>query len=347
MTVDFVVVGQGIAGSVLSLSLIKAGYSVVVIDDPTLSRCSSVAAGIWNPVVFKRLAKSWLADEVVPELLKFYRDAEQVLGVSLIHERAIIKPFTEQQEKNLWIKKAETDNLFLDPQLYKDLRLSTQDVIADYSKVKHAGNLEVKLFLEKTRDHLLQSQRYLAESFDHNQLQYEDKAIIYKEIRAKGIVFCEGHLISRNPFFDLIPMKPAKGEVITIHCEELLLDKDILNKGLFILPLSENTYKVGATYNWEDLTDIPTEAAKEELIKKLEALIGVPFRTINHEAGVRPATIDRRPIVGSHPDLPMHYVFNGFGTKAVMLAPYFAKQFLEFVKDGKSLDKEVDVKRFF
>jgi glycine oxidase len=347
MTVDFVVVGQGIAGSVLSLSLIKAGYKVMVINNPQLSSCSSVAAGIWNPVVFKRLTKSWLADDLVPELLEFYHEAEQTLGVSLIYERAILKPFTEEQEKNLWTKKAEADNLFLDAHLYKDLHLSTEDTISDYSKVKHAGNLDVKLFLEKTQHYLEQNKSYLREGFEYSQLITEGKAIVYKQIRAKQIVFCEGHLISKNPFFDHVPLKPAKGEVLTIYCEGLLLDRDILNKGIFILPLSGNSYKVGATYNWEDLTDIPTDAAKQELIKKLETVIHVPFRVIEHEAGVRPAVIDRRPVAGVHPEFPTHYVFNGFGTKAVMLAPYFAKQFIDLIKNGTPLDQEVDVKRFF
>lgn len=346
MEVDFMVVGQGIAGSVLSLSLIKAGYSVLVIDDPKRSTSSSAAAGIWNPVVFKRLTKSWLAEDVVPELLEFYRAAETVLGVSLIHERTIIKPFSEEQEKNLWIKKAGTDNGFLDPQIYHDLQITAQDTIAGYSKVKQAGNLDVKLFLEKTQDHLARNQHYLREDFDFNQLLFEDLSVIYKGVTTKHIIFCEGHLVSENPFFDWIPMKPAKGEVITIHCEGLLLNGAILNKGLFILPLSENTYKVGATYHWEDLTDTPTEDAKQELTRKLEALIHVPFRIISHEAGIRPAVIDRRPVVGVHPDLLSHYVFNGFGTKAVMLVPFFAKQLVEFIKNGSPLDKEVDVQRF-
>ncbi len=79
MEFDFIIVGQGIAGSVLSVSLMKEGYTVCVINNSDLSSCSSVAAGIWNPVVFKRLTKSWLADEVVPELNSFYSYAENII----------------------------------------------------------------------------------------------------------------------------------------------------------------------------------------------------------------------------------------------------------------------------
>ena len=77
--VDFIVVGQGLAGSVLALKLIENGYSIKVIDKPELSSCSKVAAGIWNPVVFKRITKSWMIDELMPEMLNFYRQSEKIL----------------------------------------------------------------------------------------------------------------------------------------------------------------------------------------------------------------------------------------------------------------------------
>ena len=325
----------------------KANYSVLVIDEPSLSSCSRVAAGIWNPVVFKRLTKSWLATEVVPELMAFYKEASDLFGVPLIHERAIIKPFIEQQEKNLWIKKAESDQAFLDPEIYHGLKLSAQDMLGDYSRVLQAGNLDVKLFLEKTRDYLVQKGSYLSERFNYRDLQYDGVKAYYKQFHPKQVVFCEGHLLSQNPLFDFIPMKPAKGEVLTIRCEGLLLEHDILNKGIFILPLGNHTYKVGATYDWEDLSDTPTEAAKQTLIGKLKAVISAPFEVIDHEAGVRPAVIDRRPLVGTHPGYDNHHIFNGFGTKAVMLAPFFARQLVEHFKEGKPLDPEVDPKRFY
>ncbi len=347
MTRDFIIVGQGIAGSVLALTLLKANYSVLVIDEPALSCCSRVAAGIWNPIVFKRLTKSWLATELVPELMAFYKDASELFGVQLIHERAIIKPFTEQQEKNLWIKKAESGQEFLDPELYHGLKVSAQDTLDDYARVLQAGNLDVKLFLEKTRDYLVQNGSYLIERFNYRDLQYDGVNAYYKQVHPKHVVFCEGHLLSKNPFFDFIPMKPAKGEVLTIRCEGLLLEHDILNKGIFILPLGNHTYKVGATYDWEDLSDTPTEAAKQTLIGKLKAVVSVPFEVMAHEAGVRPAVIDRRPLVGTHPGYDNHHIFNGFGTKAVMLAPFFAKAFLDYYTGRRPLDPEVDPKRFY
>ena len=146
---DLIIVGQGLGGSILSLKLIEQGYTVKVIDRPELSSCSKVAAGIWNPVVFKRLTKSWMIDELLPELLKFYRQQEKLFNTSLITEREIIKLFSEQQEVDLWKKRSVNELAdYLDKTIYHDNDLKgIKHSAFGYSKVLQAGNLDVKLVL--------------------------------------------------------------------------------------------------------------------------------------------------------------------------------------------------------
>ncbi|MBI3518915.1 MAG: FAD-binding oxidoreductase [Bacteroidetes bacterium] len=345
-TVDFIIVGQGIAGSVLSLSLVKAGYSVCVINKSNLSVSSKIAAGIWNPVVFKRLTKSWLADELIPELLSFYHYWETEFHTTLIHQRHIIKPFTEEQEKNLWLKKSANENRFLDSILYEHLPIDPHYSVSSYSKVLQAGNLDVAHFIECTQLFLKEKHSYIEEEFDYHQLIVEPREIAYHDIKANQIIFCDGHLISKNPLFNWIPMKPAKGETLTIHSTHITLTQDIFNKGFFIMPLGNDLFKIGATYEWEELNDTPTEKGKAELIKKLNAVITSPYTVISHDAGVRPSVIDRRPVVGNHPDYKHIYIFNGLGTKAVMLAPYFAKQLVDQLQNNYNIDPEVAPDRF-
>ena len=345
--VDFLIIGQGLAGSVLSLSLIKKGYSVFVIDKPSVSMCSKVAAGIWNPVVFKRLTKSWLADEVIPELYQFYQYYEKEFNESFLHSKLIIKPFTEEQEKTLWLKKASIENNFLQAEVFEDFALTTNATLKNYSLVNNAGNLEVVKFLELTTKHLIVNQSYLQDEFDFEELKNNNTHFTYKSIFSKHVICCEGYLITKNPYFNWVPLKPAKGETLTIQCDDLNLNDCILNKSIYILPLQNNTYKVGATYEWQDLTDNPTQKGKEELVNKLRSVLKIPFTIINHDAGVRPAIIDRRPVIGSHPQFKNMFVFNGFGSKAVMLAPYFANQFTEYLADDTCLHNEANVQRFY
>lgn len=112
------------------------------------------------------------------------------------------------------------------------------------------------------------------------------------------------------------------------------------------MPLGNQLFKVGATYEWDQLNDIPSEEGKFELTKKLNSIISSPYNIVSHDAGVRPSVIDRRPVIGAHPKHNNIYVFNGLGTKAVMLAPYFAKQFVNYLQNNTPLDKEVDINRF-
>ena len=92
--VDYIIVGQGLAGSILALTLLQKGKSVMVIDDAKPNTASKIAAGLYNPVVFKRLVKSWLADDLLPYMDSFYPEMEKLLGVEFYFSKRILKPFS-------------------------------------------------------------------------------------------------------------------------------------------------------------------------------------------------------------------------------------------------------------
>ncbi len=345
--VDFIVVGQGLAGSVLSLKLIEAGYTVLVIDKPELSSCSKIAAGIWNPIVFKRLTKSWMIDELLPELLSFYKQAETKFKTPLVTERHIVKLFSEQQEADLWKKKAEGElKNYLDQTIYHHNDFNGIK-ISDfgYSKVLNSGNLDVKTFLTATQSFLIKEQSILVEEFNYQDLTIGDM-VSYKNITAKNIVFAEGYLIKSNLYFNYVPFKPAKGEVLTIQSSHVKIGTNIINKNSFLMNLENDTYKLGATYNWDDLNESTSQSAADELHDKFKKISEIDYTVINHEAGVRPSVIDRRPVIGSHPKYKNTFLFNGLGTKGVMLAPYFAQKLVNHIKFNDYLLEEVNVSRF-
>jgi glycine/D-amino acid oxidase-like deaminating enzyme len=346
-SVDFIVVGQGLAGSVLSLKLLEAGYTIKVIDKAELSSCSKVAAGIWNPVVFKRLTKSWMIDELLPEMLKFYRQTETLFNTSLIAGRQIVKLFSEQQEVDLWKKKSvgELEN-YLDRTIYYNNDLTGIKVSEfGYSKVLRSGNLEVRSFLELTRQFLAGKESLLEEEFDYKELNVSE-TISYKKVTAKNIVFAEGYLIKNNPYFSYVPFKPAKGEVLTIDSKNLNIGSNIINKNAFLMPLKNDTYKLGATYDWNNLNETLSESAKDELTGRFKKMTDADFTVVDSQAGVRPTVIDRRPVIGHHPKHKNVYIFNGLGTKGVMLAPYFAQNLINHIKLNEPLLEEVNVARF-
>jgi glycine/D-amino acid oxidase-like deaminating enzyme len=167
----------------------------------------------------------------------------------------------------------------------------------------------------------------------------------YKGHWAQRIIFCEGQYTQQNPYWNHLPFNPAKGEILTIRAENLPTDA-IVSKGIFVLPLGNHTYKIGSTYYWDDKEEQPTERGRSELTQKLEEVITVPYEVIDHKAALRPTVTDRRPLIGLHPQYPSIGIFNGLGTRGVLLAPYFARHFMQHLLDGEELNSEVNVGRF-
>lgn len=345
--IDFIIVGQGLAGSILALDLLKQDKSVLVIDNAELSKSSRVAGGIYNPIVFKRLTQSWMADKTLPAMFDFFKEAEKLFNTKLIYPTKIARVFASEQEEVLWKKKAVNElSEFIDAEIHP-AENEYAFLKANYGFVSQAGFVDVMGFLTHTQSYLEQQEAYLNDTFSYDDIVINEQETTYKGYSCNKLIFCEGHLAMQNPFFKEIKFKPAKGEVLTIYCEELKTTS-ILNKDFFILPLPEAHYfKVGATYNWDDLTDKVSNEAKQTLTDKLNKLIPFSCKIINQQAGVRPSTIDRRPVMGNHSIHKNIYVFNGFGTKAVMLAPYFSKHFCSFISNDSELFSDVDVKRFY
>lgn len=348
--VDYIIVGQGLAGSILALTLLKRGRSVIVIDDANPSTASKIAAGLFNPVVFKRLVKSWLADDLLPYMDMFYPEMEKLLGTEFYFSKRILKPFAEEQEKSLWLKKTEESiGKYLNATIYhEDLNGIVFNPFG-ISEVMHAGNLNTIQFLTSSNDYLKGNDFFIEENFSYDQVELKENFVNYKNISADKIIFCEGFKTTENPFFKWLPFKLTKGETLTIKLpdEHVIPFEVVINKAVFILPLGGNTYKVGATYEWADLSEKTTEKGRLDLSEKLQKVLKVPFEILCQQAGIRPTVSDRRPLIGLHPEHPQLAVFNGMGTKGVMLAPFFANQFANFLEHQVPLDKEVDITRFF
>lgn len=319
-----------------------------MIDKPELSSCSKVGGGGINPVVFKRFTKSWMADELLPVMKGFYKWCEQQFGCQLLFEKPMVKLFTEQQEADLWLKKASSEmSDYLVPEIYHENTFKGIEITeAGYSIVKHTAAFAMPMFLDGAKKFILTNAELITDAFDYSQLKVSSDEVVYKDIRAGKIIFTEGYLVKDNPWFAYIPFKPVKGEILTFTSDALQVGDHIIKKSNFIAHLYGNVFKTGATYNWDSLNDTPTEEGKTELELKLKKMMKADYTIIRHEAGVRPSGTDRRPIIGPHPENQTLLIFNGLGAKGVMLSPFFADHFINYLEGKNPLNKEVDVARF-
>lgn len=345
--VDFIIVGRGLAACTLMHAFHRADISFMAVGNGTLSSCSRVAAGIWNPVVFKRMNPSWMASETVTSLMEFYGYCEKTLAHRLITLRQIVRPFSEEQEKRLWQKKAtgELEPFLVETVQYNTAGLEGLRIPDGYGLVENAGNLDVKTFIDRTTTFF--KERIHDEIFSHAELSVGDQEVRYRELRAGNIVFCEGHLVRHNPFFRWLPLAPAKGELLTLRSEDIHLKRRVLSRDGFLMDLDDHRFVLGATFEWDRLDEAPTEEGLAELKQTMRRMTLQPWSVEEHLAGIRPSTSDRRPFVGRHPSHSRLYVFNGLGTRGVMLAPFLAGKFVLFFLKNEQLVPEADVSRFY
>jgi len=342
--VDYIIDGLGLAGIAFCDTLEKHNKSFVVFDNAS-NASSLVAGGMYNPVILKRFTIAWHAPEQMEAATPFYKRLEQKLGVKLDFTLPVLRRFTSVEEQNLWFEAADRRELesFLCTKLVPNTNSSISAPFG-YGEVLHTGRVDTVLLLNAYASYLENQNKLYKQSFDYTLLQVNEP-FHYNGISAKSIVFAEGFAMNRNPFFEYLPLDGTKGELLTIKAPILKLES-ILNASVFIIPLGNDLYKVGATYDWNDKSYTCTPEAKTNILGKLNKLISCPYELINQEAGIRPTVKDRKPLLGVHPKHKNMFILNGLGTRGVIIAPQVAEQLYAFIENRKAIDKEMDVKRY-
>ncbi|ADR21728.1 FAD-dependent oxidoreductase [Marivirga tractuosa] len=347
MKVDFIIVGHGLASVAVIEHLIKQDASFIVFSDENPNSSSKVAAGLYNPVTGRKMKQTWMAEQLFPYLEEFYGGLEKSLKAKFLHKKAIYRPFLSLEDQNDWMAKQNTNNQFI-----KDTFTNSQfsEFISDEFGgilLNHSGFLDVSTMLDRHKEKLIDNKQLTKEKLEYEKLIVNESQINYKEIESKKIIFCDGPL-SRNPFFEWLPTAPVKGEILHIKTEKPLPDDLIFNRGVFLVNNPHHDYyRVGATYEWKNLDYQPTEKARKQLIDKLDDLLQLKYQILDQVAGIRPASKDRRPLIGNHPERKNVFIFNGLGTKGVSLAPYFARQFVNSIFNFEKLNDEVNINRYY
>lgn len=343
--IDYLIVGAGLAGISFSEVALKNNKTIFVLDNDS-QNSSKIAGGLYNPVILKRFSEVWQAQSQLVLMNEFYDSLKQKINVDFDFKKPILRKFFSIEEQNNWF--AASDKAALSPFLSTDLiykKYKGIDAPFGYGEVLQTGYVDTALLLKIYKDFLISNNLFREESFDYDELRLQNDTIIYKDIEAKHILFAEGFGVHSNPYFNTLPLDGTKGELFIIKAPDLDLDV-IVNTSVFILPIGNDLYKVGATYNWKDKTDLPTEEGKAELVARIKEILSCDFEIISHFAGVRPTVKDRRPLIGTHPKHPSVHILNGLGTRGVMLGPAMAKVLYDSIEHQIPLDKEINIDRF-
>lgn len=344
MLYDYLIVGQGIAGSVLGFQLLAKNKKCIIFDIEPWNSPSRISNGIVNPITGQKYVKTWLFDELNKSAKPFYKYIEQLLGIKIYHETFITKLFPTALEANEFDLRI-TDLEYVD-YLEPSIVNGNQKIKGTYTgKIKNVFWINTNLFIEYARKYFLSNFAFKEENFDYLKLKKNGEVFNYQDFSFRKIVFCEGAKGIINPYFPNLPFVFAKGELISIEFFEEM-GQEIIQKNGILSPIGIGQYKFGSTNSWSDINPNPTQEGRTELEDKLKQITDLPFKIKKHFAAIRPTTKDRRPLLGESNIENNIYIMNGLGTKGVSLAPYFSNMLIDFMEYKTPILPTVNWNRF-
>jgi len=320
------IVGQGLAGTLLAWELERAGLEYEIADAGHESAASRIAAGIINPITGQRFVKSWQFDRYFPIARESYREIERERGVRIWRDMRVRRLFRSDHERKIVAEK-----------------LARADFAPHVARIDHDGfwiegaaHVDTAELIAVTRKKWIEAGILRPERVEiRKELDRYDRVI---DCRGVGATFVSDPLC--------IPWEFSKGESLVISVDGMV-ENEILNRGEWVLPLNHTRARVGSTHA-TGLRDAECTAEGRALLER--SAMEITRREISvlaHEAGARVYLPDRRPVIGWTTSEQRLGVFNGLGAKGALYAPGIAQAWAAHLTRDEPIEAELDVKRFW
>lgn len=341
---NYLIIGGGIAGVTLAHQLHSRNLTYDLVDDSPKYNSTKVAAGFWNPIVFKRLTMSFNADILMAKLKDYYPKVEQKLGTKFVHNTPQLKIFSTKDERHRFIDKAIVSEV--SQFLYEEVIEEIDGIKAPFGmgKVIGTGYIDTVEYIEKSLKFFESIGSFINRRIDYSDIENTTDYAEFNDEKYEKVIYCEGYHAVHNPLFPELRLKPTKGELLILEIPGLSQDYAFA-KSAGLIPLGNQQFIVGSTYDWEDMTDDTTESAKKKLLYNLSDFLELDYTIFDHQAGIRPSSYDRRPIIGKSSKQENAYIMNGLGTKGVMYAPFYSDMLIDSIENGIAIDEDVDFGR--
>lgn len=341
---DLLIVGFGLAGLSVAKHADDRKLSFDIISDQS-QLSSRIAGGILNPIAIKRMKPVWRVEEFLPFAKGYYNSLESTFKTNFYSSRDIKVAIHNIEQENNWFE--SWDKPRVQPFLIKELEKNNQTSVKSIKLGTVKGGIVnlINLFI-KAQEYYEAQNIWFNESFKYSELNLSDTHIEFKNKSYKHLIFCEGFGITQNPFFNDLGIYGNKGDYLIIESKDLQFE-NILKAKYFLIPLGDDLYKFGATYQREPLNHQPSEESKRQMLEALNKMIDVPYKIVDQVCGIRPTTKDRKPILGTHKTYKNIHIINGFGSRGVMTSPLLGQNLISNIFDGVVLDKEVSIDRIY
>jgi len=323
-TVDFLIIGQGIAGTLLSYELIKKGKSVLVIDQPHAQTASRVAGAVISPLT----GKDWKPTNPLwmTTALATYRSMAGLLKTTILQPGNLYL-FPEGVENTPGFQALEDAPAAHIAACFQNTE--GLKVVPGLWQVKAAELLDSwRLFLQEHR-------AIRATKFEPDLLNITANGLVYEDICAANIVFCEGAVSNARPWFPALPFTANRGDVLFIHVPGLAQDAVYQNR-YRLIPRGNNLFWCGSNYRWKFSNLLPDEDWRAEVMSHLKQWLRLPFTLADHQVALRPTTAGQQPLLLCSAKNSGIFLFNGLGTKGFSAGPFLAQKMANLLlKDEK------------
>ncbi len=343
MQVDFLIIGQGLAGSLLARSLRSRGCRVAVVDDRWQSAASQVAAGLMTPLTGRRFT-------LTPDYPGLFARAGEMLGaLGVFHSLDVYRLFLDAEQRERGLKRAADAHCqpFIRRITERPGELQAELTDGQGGALMKGAWVDLPKLLAESRAGLVADGALIEASFDPAELQVTPEGVAWRQVRARGVVYCDGYKSSQRGPFASLPWQPAKGEALDLT-SDAPQSPFVLNREGWALPLGQGRWRAGTNWEWAGLDETPTTPQRDKLVARFRGYFQRPVsvEVTGHLAGVRPCTADNRPFLGTHPEEPRFHVFNGLGPRGTVWAPTLAEEMADYLATGKPLRPDCDLRRF-
>jgi glycine oxidase len=335
--VNALIIGQGLAGTLLSFELLERGQKVLVLDDGDPRAASRLAAGLMSPISGQRTALIWNAAELLKSAQASYARLEKILSRRLFFPLPLKRYYVDEAQRERFRARKLQDP-------HKDwLGEEFESGVGGGIEIKATGWLDCGGLVSAWRSHLASRGALASGSFNYQDLEFAE-TLRYGDIEADQLIFCAGLRAASEGPFKFLRFQPTKGELLTVQAEAGDASS-IRYARHFAIPLGGQRFRVGASYDREDLSPEPSAEVRKILEASAEQLLG-KTRVLHHDAGIRPNILGHFPVLGSHPEIPQLYILNGFGSKGALWAPYCAASLANWILKKEKISEELNVQRF-
>jgi len=339
MRVDVLIVGQGLAGSLLARRL--AGRVSVAVVDPGGVNASRVAAGLMTPLTGRRFT-------LTPEYPALVARATEGLGALGVHRPVdVYRMFADEAQRSAGLRRADCEACRPFIRRITAARGELDDGLDD----PHGGALmaggwcDLPALLDATRAWL--GDRLLRDRVDPAELTESGGLVRWKGLEARHVVWCDGWRAALpGGLFSDLAWQPAKGEALDLSTDAPDLPW-VLNREGWALPLGGGRWRTGTNWSWEGLGEQPSTAQVDKLVGRFRGYFRRPVRAevTGHLAGTRPCTRDNRPFLGRHPARPAHWLLNGLGPRGTVWSVSSVDALTAALLDGAPVPARLDLAR--